>query len=1278
MSSRPASRAWFWAAVALTAVKLWLVAGQRIYAIGPAIHDDRLFVELAEHLVNGQWLGPYSQFTLAKGPMYSVFIAAMFQLGVPLLFAQQLLYAAASATLTRSLWPWLRSGAARFACYVLLLWNPMSYEAGNLGRVMRQNVYTPLALFAVAGLITLFVRRREGARRQLGPAALGGLAFGCFWLTREESVWFVPATGLLLLAPALALRDELRARWRALAVGAGGFVVAALLPLLVVSTLNLRHYGWFGTVEFRAPEFNAAYGALTRPIVGPDLKQVPVTRQMREVAYELSPAFAKLRPHLEGAVGEQWIERNWYPAADRQIRGGWMMWALRDAVRAAGLAPDAGAAMRYYQQMADELNSAFDAGRVPARPRRSGFLPPLDSSLVKPLYDDTVTYTSFFFLFRAFTAYAPDSEGDYADLKAFRNLVGTRLSHAPRSPELPTPEQDRRDAWKVDVLHRIGLGLASLLSWLGPLLLLVGVVRGIESAVERRVSFALGLAGALLLSCLAYLAINILVQVTSFYNMSPAALAPAYPLYLLALTGIVIDAVAAWRRPVTVAAAAPANIAAAPRFAWLPATGVAVIVFGARLAEIHFFASDVPYNDQWLIEGGQIIAPWLNGTLGLGDFFTPHFEHLPVWTRLLAWLQVAGTGRWDPLVQMTANAGFYAIFAGLAARWTWSVLRPVPAAAITLLLLLAGSLPHAWENIAWGFQSQFPLALVAAFIHVHGSCTHPAGSRRWWFAQAAGIFGLGTIATFWLAPFAVVASWLWTGPRRRADLLVPGVIAGVGALALLLIHRSVNNSFTQGTHSSLEFLHSTLHLLGWPSLLPGAVALIQLPWLVHALRLRRQADTAPVDRMIFVLGLANLLQATAIAFGRVGDTNDFVSRYGDLLFPGTLAGAFALVRLTPPAGPGRRLWLVTSVLWSALAVAGIARNSTGGHANYFHTYAAENAALRRAAIQAYLADGNRAVIEAPGTKAVLFYDSALVMNLLDQPKFRALLPAGVNPASAPEAAGTFVRRLQARWPTIAGAGFLLLLAGAGACTWRRLAADPLAALPDASDPWRWRVAALLGGTALIATLVWANPFAFSAASRWQRWLGGDDAIKGMTFAIAGPSPFGPERLQGAAPISPELLRNQFYGTAPDGPALMAAMVSSSFVLTKPWLIVPYAGYPVSSGNGLRLRLVDAKDNQVGDEIGCPGPNVDGVSFWSVDVRSHVGQRARLVLYDGRTDTEAWVAASPPVPADSPDLALTLAHGLKAESHSSVRIAIALIALVGLFCAFLGWRKQRPA
>ena len=258
MPPRASISGWLWGAVALTAAKLWLTSGQTLFAIGPAIHDDRLFVELAGHLVRGEWLGPYNQYTLAKGPMFPLFIAAMFWLGLPLMLAQQLLYAGACAAVTRALAPWVRPAAAQFSLYALLLCNPMSYEAGNLSRLMRQNLYTPLGLLVIAGLVWLFARRRESWRRQAVPAALAGLALGGFWLTREESVWLLPAVGLLLVGLAASLGRELRERWRPLSASVALLTLAALLPFLIICSLNQRHYGWFGTVEFQSREFKAA------------------------------------------------------------------------------------------------------------------------------------------------------------------------------------------------------------------------------------------------------------------------------------------------------------------------------------------------------------------------------------------------------------------------------------------------------------------------------------------------------------------------------------------------------------------------------------------------------------------------------------------------------------------------------------------------------------------------------------------------------------------------------------------------------------------------------------------------------------------------------------------------------------------------------------------------------------------------------------------------------------------------------------------------------------
>lgn len=1279
MSSAPVNRRWLWAAIALTAVKLWLTSGQTVYAIGPAIHDDRLFVGLAADILNGDWLGPYNQFTLAKGPLFPAFIAGVFWIGLPLLLVQQVIYAGACAAVTRALRPWLRSGAAQFSVYALLLANPMSYDAGHLGRLMRQNLYTPLALLVVAGLVALFARRRESWRRQAGPAALAGLALGGFWLTREESVWLLPAVGLLLSGLAASLGRELPARGRALAASLGLLVLGALLPLLAVSALNLRHYGWFGTVEFRAAEFKDAYGALTRLKTGPDLPQVPVTRQMRELAYRISPTFAQLRPQLEGPVGDHWIERTLFPAEERQIRGGWFIWAMRDAMVAAGLAPDAGTALGNYRRIADEINAACDSGRVAARPPRSGFVPPLDRKLIRPLLAAAGEYAAYFISFQGFSAHTPDSEGDYAELKPFRDLVGTKLSYAPRSPDPFPPGQSVLVQAQVEWLERLGRQTGGVLAWLGPLLLLAGLVRLVESALDRRFTFLLGLAAALLAACAAYLAINVLVHVTSFDNMSPAAMAAAYPLYLLALAAIGADAWTAWNRAAAPDPTRPAAPAAGRRL-WLVPAGTALVVFAARLREIHLYAGAVPYNDQWIIEARQIIAPWLDGTLRPWTFFTPHFEHLPVWTRLLCWLQVVLTGRWDPLVQMTVNAGLYSGFIWLAARWVWRTLPPRPAALITVVLLLGGGLPHAWENIAWGFQSQFPLALICLFLHVHGTCTNPPGCRGWWLAQAAAVAGLFTLAGMWLAPLAVVAAHFWTGPRDRRGLAAPALIAalGIGLLAIIHWQSPAGYSFAQATGAPLDFLHSVLHLLGWPSGLPGAAAIIQLPWLVHALRLRRQGGITALDRIIFVLGFWNCAQAAGLAFARTGDTEDFVSRYGDLFFIGVLAGALALTRLLPAAGRARGLFLLGAIGWGGFVAAGLFERATEGHARYFHQTAAQSNQLRLTAVQAYLQNGNRVPLEKDETRWVLTQSTGVLTRLLDQPAFRALLPASVNPANPDDRLGRFNRHLQSSWLGLLLGGFVLLAAGLGALRWDGSAATPLPPLPAGPDPWPARIALATGLACTAGLFLWPDPLVFNREFRWHQLLGGGQALTGLSFHFATPAPFGPERLQGAAPIAPVELRNQFYGTAPAGPELTCTVLSSPFVLTKPWLVVPYAGYPVANGNGLRLQLLDEPGLSVVTEIGCPGPNLDGIGYWPVETRAHLGRKVRLVLYDGRTDTEAWVAAAPPIPTDSPVLAATLARRLQREKHAGLHASLAVIAAL----AFGGWfvaryRRLRP-
>lgn len=516
------------------ALKLWLVAAQPVVARGDAGYDDRLFLELTNHLLDGDWLGPYSQFTLMKGPMYSLWIAGVFWLGIPVPLGQHLMYLLGCAMLVRSLQPYLRPGWQTLGLFTLLWWQPMSYVQLDL---LRQNIYTPLTLLLFAGLFALETRRSAPAAIRFGWGALLGLCAAGFWLTREESVWILP--GALLLFSA-----ALWSAWRS-----GKDLHPLVLPIITatacagilmtsVCALNYRYYNWFGTVEFRAPEFLSAYGALQRPIPAKEVPYVPVTREARLKLYEVSPAFAELRPWIEGAIGREWAVSSEFvtghPADDREIGGGWFLWALRDAVIAARHPRTAREALDFYDRIATEVNRACDDGRLGATlPRRDTMMPPWRAEHAQRFRKEALSYLGYFFLFREFTANPEASSGSAQMLQIFRELTRWPLALPHDAPELGLPLQWRVDHWRVAVLQHIG----DALCWLCAAVAITGVGAWLWAMVrmtQRRGNFYIFVVSiAALGSAVAVYLVNLLVHVLAFPNQSPSALAQGYPLLLL-------------------------------------------------------------------------------------------------------------------------------------------------------------------------------------------------------------------------------------------------------------------------------------------------------------------------------------------------------------------------------------------------------------------------------------------------------------------------------------------------------------------------------------------------------------------------------------------------------------------------------------------------------------------------------------------------------------------------------------------------------------------------
>ena len=936
------NRLWLAVAITLTVLKLWLTRGQGVFALGNAGHDDRLFIELAQHLIRGEWLGPYNELTLAKGPFYPLFIAAVFSLGVPLFLAQHLFYTAACALFARALRPAVVWPGAQLAVFAMLLWNPMTFDGSSMGRVLRQHVYGPLGLMIFAALIALYLRRGDTARRQVPWVLLLGLAGAAFYLTREEVIWMAPS--VLLLAGAFlfgAWKISRAAAQRAAGWLGVAFVIAAI-PVLIVCARNKRHYDWFGTCEFRATEFQDAYGAMLRVNVGPELSCVPVTREAREAMAAASPAFAELQKQFEAGIARGWAGAAEFfthlPPEQGQIGGGWMVWAFREAAAKAGYYGNAAQALSFYRRLARELNAACDTGRLPAGPARSGFLPPWRPEQTGPFLQAVRDFADFVVSFSRFSARAPGSSGSPGELQMFRDLTHERLSPPDGEFETAGPTQFALNDWKVGVLQRTGKALRPVLLGLFWLAQVVALLRVGQAVRRRQWTYPLTVAAAAWGACAASVLMHAMIEATSFPVLAISSFAPIYPLLLVFIIAVLWDAISAWITPrvmpvrtTTRTVPVPTPAPATPLQRALPwLAGLAALapflIWHREFQKLFWFADDIFLLDQ-LAEMG--LRDWT--TRVFAENFVPLFKVLWGGAALtfdgsyaamlwLLWLTHAlNTFLLGRLLQ---RAGF-PWFAGLATQLVfaltpanletlgWSVQWSAVLATSFLLLALWWHEQHCDNSRVFSWRLHLPLFLFATA----SACSFSRG------VLTGVVLALGLL-------LPALASRDWLALARRLPGAILCLLPALVVAGVIMLYSSGNHQQLGGHWGDvLQFgasyflLNPGYVLLGGTSLHPGVLLLLgttKIGMITAALFFAR----GRVRQLLLLLLAYDLGNALLIGIGRyhTGFLASLSSRYQYSSLLATLPFAALLLAVALDRLPlvRQRTW-VAAVLISLLA-----------------------------------------------------------------------------------------------------------------------------------------------------------------------------------------------------------------------------------------------------------------------------------------------------------------------------------------------------------------------
>ena len=435
------------------------------------------------------------------------------------------------------------------------------------------------------------------------------------------------------------------------------------------------------------------------------------------------------------------------------------------------------------------------------------------------------------------------------------------------------------------------------------------------------------------------------------------------------------------------------------------ATGVFLAVVSAQLALVAACGTDIPFHDQWNIEGQWLYPAWRDGSLTLAGLLQPFNEHRIFWTHLLNLELFATNGQWDPLVQLVTIAVLRAGCAAglawyLAKLWKWSGGIAIAVGVVIAFLPLL-----AWHNVLWGIESHAYFALGFSLVALALLGADKFSPRRIVGGVAAGIAALLAMGPGALVPVALLGLvTLRAIERRRIErAMVWPVVSVIGLLVLAVMLRTeVPAHAALKAHGAQEFFSAATRVLGWPHFnTPFAAVAVNLPLLlvVAGRALRRRTASGGEDFVVLVGGWSAAIGlATAWARGGSAELAAGVpSRYVDFIVLLPLANLWCAVVLARTAVVRwRSRARLLAGAWGLFLLMGW----LGLSAEVMRGLVLPRARDREAPVRlvrAFQTTGNAAVFEGQPLLLVPHPNPSAVRAVLDDPRMKGALPPSLQP-----------------------------------------------------------------------------------------------------------------------------------------------------------------------------------------------------------------------------------------------------------------------------------------
>lgn len=370
----------FWAFILfMLLVKILLAMGLRTFAYAEDHYDDGMMIHGAVNLINYRWLGDYTQYTLAKGAAFPIYLMLIHHIGMPYLIANTLMCFASSLAFILVIRKIIPNRLVLCIFYVVLMFNPINFTAWTFNRVYRDSIYSYLVVLLFSFIIAIYLNRKGKISKIILYAVGAGFFLSAAWLAREDSAWVLPFVAAALILTGCFVAFDKKVLHKARRLAALAIVpVFLVVSILAVSIANYRCYGVFATTELSGGSLPKLVKELS--IIQPDqwMARSSIPESSRLKAYEVSPTFAKIKPTLEKHPFVVYANKN--PSCQM------LVWALLDSTEWFGK-KDGWSSQKFYQKSADEIQDAINKGKIRTRGGYVHmFVSPWDNRYLYPLF----------------------------------------------------------------------------------------------------------------------------------------------------------------------------------------------------------------------------------------------------------------------------------------------------------------------------------------------------------------------------------------------------------------------------------------------------------------------------------------------------------------------------------------------------------------------------------------------------------------------------------------------------------------------------------------------------------------------------------------------------------------------------------------------------------------------------------------------------------------------------------------------------------------------------